>query len=174
MQTTALQQILSGPVAGDPVLRLAGAESCDDLWHRAHSALFSLELWRLSLPHAAAFVDGRAVFSELFQRQSRSAAKSADSRHTCETSRLQHGALQRSLRGNSACCPCGDPAGARVLWQAVSLGRVAHAALSRCDHAAAAVGFCAGKRLGIGAFSLLAALFVDALSSGVARAARAG
>lgn len=36
--------------------------------HRAHSALFSLELWRLSLPHAAAFVDGRAVFPELFQR----------------------------------------------------------------------------------------------------------
>lgn len=31
--------------------------------HRAHSALFSLELWRLSLPHAAAFVDGARCFS---------------------------------------------------------------------------------------------------------------
>lgn len=60
-----MQQILYRAFVGEPVLWLAGAEPRDAFRRIAHCALFSLELWGLSVPNDAAFMDGRSVFSDL-------------------------------------------------------------------------------------------------------------
>ena len=97
-----MESVLCGTGRRAAWLRRPGTAGRDHLGGVPHGALFTLELWRLSLPDAAAFVDRRAVFPDLLYLSQGPADGGAHRCRAYAACPLRSGPVRRSIHGDGA------------------------------------------------------------------------
>ena len=161
MPQAAVEQVFYRAGGCAASLRGAGAPCRDHPGGIPHRPLLSLELWGLSLPHAAFAVDRDAVLSDLLYLAQGPAGGSSHGRYADAAQAVRFGPVRRGPDGRRAAEPAVHGRGGGVLRPHVPLVRLGESSAPGSGDPSARPCVRTGERLAAGADPALAGVCVD-------------